>query len=102
MRDIPEERLERLRVKVLAWAGRARSLGLDGLLGGLLDAAAPLGPIGAGALWVAQPALGVFLSRQAVGDLAHILADPEGVDWLRKALAGADPGDISDDADEDE
>lgn len=101
MQDIPEERLERLRARVLAWAGRARSLGVDGLLGGLLDAAAPLSPLGAGALWVAQPALGLVLPREALADLAHILADPEGVIWLRKALAGAGPGDVSDDADED-
>jgi hypothetical protein len=101
IRDIPEERLERLRAQVLIWAKRTRSLGLDGLLGGLLDAAAPLSPIGASALWIAQPALGVFLSREAIGDLAHILADSEGVIWLRKALAGEDSGDVSDDADED-
>lgn len=108
MRDIPEARLERLRAQVLAWAGRARTLGLDGLLGSLLDAAAPLSPIGAGALWVAQPALGLVLPREAIGDLAQVLADPEGVRWLREALAderGVDnpgdfPGSISD-ADED-
>lgn len=51
-----------------------------------LDALEPLGPLGAGALWVAQPALSAFLSRETVTRIAEALETPEGIEQLRRAL----------------
>lgn len=59
---------------------------MDGLIGAFLSAAAPLGLLGAQILWIAQPALSVFMPRDEVGDLARLLADPEGVSLLRQKL----------------
>jgi|GEM_PF-1049544 len=62
---------------------RLHALGLDGLLGALLDAAAPLAPLGAQLLYVAQPTLGLALSPRVISQLADVLEEPEGVAWLR-------------------
>lgn len=80
---------ERLAARLAGWAERLRAAGLGGLAAALLDAAEPLGPLGAQALWVAQPALGLVLPRDAVADLARVLDAPGGVAWLREQLAAA-------------
>ncbi len=88
--DISADRLERLRHRLQGWATSLHAVGLDGLAGSLLGAAAPFSILGAQVLWVAQPVLGLVMSRDEVGDLAHLLSDPEGVAWLRETLSGED------------
>lgn len=72
------------------WSVRLRALRLDGVAGALLDAAEPLGPVGAQALWIAQPALAWLAPRDEVAALARVLEAPGGVAWLREQIAGAD------------
>ncbi|MEB2288316.1 MAG: hypothetical protein OZ934_09410 [Anaerolineae bacterium] len=89
---VPVEQLpdaERLAARLAQWGARLHAAGLGGLMAALLDAAEPLAPLGAQALWVAQPALGLLLSRGAVADLARVLDAPGGVAWLREQLATA-------------
>ena len=80
---------ERLAARLAQWAARLEAAGLGGLAATLLDATEPLAPLGAQALWVAQPALGLLLPRDAVADLARVLDAPGGVAWLRERLAAA-------------
>ena len=61
-------------------------MGIESLVGALLDAAEPFGPLGAQVLWVAQPALGLVVPRDDVDGLAQLLDNPAGVAWLRAAL----------------
>jgi hypothetical protein len=75
--------------RLAGWAERLHAAGLGGLAAALLDAAEPLAPLGAQALWVAQPALGLLLPRAAIADLARVLDAPGGVAWLREQLAAA-------------
>lgn len=97
MHEIPAERLERLRLRLQGWASRMERTGLGSVLGGLLGAVAPLGPLGAGLLWIAQPAIGLVTSaagRDMVGDLARLLSDPHGIAWLRETLSGIADSDV--------
>lgn len=48
-----------------------------------LDTGHPLTFLGGQLLWVAQPALSLFMSAEVVANLAHLLEEPEAV----KALA---------------
>jgi len=73
-----------------SWGDRLRAWGLDGLASALLEAAEPLSPLGAQALYVAQPALGVFLPRESVGRWARLLEDPANLARLRARLLGPD------------
>ena len=68
------------------WLSRIQRWGLSSILGAFLDAAAPLAPIAGQALYVAQPTLGLFVSRQSITDLALWLDRPEGLADLRRAL----------------
>jgi hypothetical protein len=68
------------------WAARIQRWGLTGLMGAFLEAAGPLAPIAGQALYVAQPTLGLFMSRQSITDLAQWLDQPEGLADLRRAL----------------
>ncbi|MEP0763250.1 MAG: hypothetical protein HRF48_11000 [Chloroflexota bacterium] len=89
---VPVEQLpdaERLAARLSQWGQRLHAAGLGGVIAALLDAAEPLAPLGAQALWVAQPALGLLLPRDAVADLARVLDAPGGVAWLRERLATA-------------
>ena len=81
-----------------AWVRRVRALGLDGLLGALLDAAEPLAPIAGQLLYVAQPTLGLFIPRQSINQWAELLDRPDGVANLRQML-DADSAPVSDDSD---
>ncbi|MCZ7540330.1 MAG: hypothetical protein M5U29_10520 [Anaerolineae bacterium] len=80
---------ERLAARLSHWGERLHAAGLGGVMAALLDAAEPLAPLGAQALWVAQPALGLVLPRDAVADLARVLDAPGGVAWLRERLTVA-------------
>lgn len=84
---------ERLAARLSVWRQRLRATPLADLLALVLDAAEPLGPLGAQALWVAQPALGLLMSREAVADLAQVLETPDGVAWLRAQLIAAESED---------
>jgi hypothetical protein len=68
------------------WGQRLRTARLDGVIGALLDAADPLGPLGAQLLWVAQPTLGLWVPRTEIDSLARWLDEPGGVARLRAHL----------------
>ena len=87
--DLPDDRLERLQRRLSGWSVRLHTAGLGDLVGTVLDAAQPLGPLGAQILWVAQPALGLLMPRDEIDGLARVLDDPAGVAWLRDELIGA-------------
>lgn len=84
--DEPFAPAERLAARLSGWRLRLQATPLAGLLALMLDVAEPLGPLGAQMLWVAQPALGLMVSREAVADLAQVLERPGGVAWLREQL----------------
>ncbi|RMF80044.1 MAG: hypothetical protein D6737_09535 [Chloroflexi bacterium] len=69
-----------------AWLAVIKARGWGDTFGTVLDALEPLGPLGAQFLWVAQPALGVFIRRDTVDELARILETPDGIAWLRAQL----------------
>jgi hypothetical protein len=77
---------ERWTPRLARWARRLRAARLDGVVGALLDAAEPLGPLGAQLLWIAQPTLALFVPRDDIASLARLLDDPEGIVWLREQL----------------
>jgi hypothetical protein len=81
---------QQLQRRLAGWSVRLRAAKLEGMVGALLDAAEPLGPLGAQVLWFAQPALGLFVSADEIDGLASLLDDPAGVAWLRAELTGAD------------
>lgn len=68
------------------WIERAKGRGLGAALRLALDVLEPLGALGAQALWVAQPVLGLWLPRQAVNELAEALESPGGIERLRALL----------------
>lgn len=76
-----------------AVAARIRALGLAGAAAALLDALAPLAPLSAQALYVAQPLAGLASASwsSAAGELAAELERPGGAAALRTALL-ADTG----------
>lgn len=74
---------ERLAGHLSVWRQRLRTTPLADLVTLVLDAAEPLGPLGAQVLWAAQPALGLLISRDVVADLAQVLEMPGGIAWLR-------------------
>ncbi len=87
--DISAEYPKKLQHRIAGWSARLRAAGLEGLVAALLDAAEPFGPLGAQLLWVAQPAMSLFMSSDEVDGLAHLLDDPAGVAWLRSELTRA-------------
>ncbi len=68
------------------WSGDLRRLRLDGVMGALLDAGAPLAPLGAHLLWIAQPTLALFVPREDVAALARLLEQPGGLEQVRHHL----------------
>jgi hypothetical protein len=81
--------VERLAAQLEAW-------GLQGVFGVLLDVARPLAPIGAGLLWIAQPAAQMLLGltgRQGIARWAQILEDPEAFAQYRARLVDEAPHD---------
>jgi hypothetical protein len=71
-----------------ALAERLRAAGLAAPAAALLDALAPLAPLGAQALYVAQPLAGLASAhwRILLGEAAAVLEQPGGVEALRRAL----------------
>jgi hypothetical protein len=68
------------------WVEQAKARGLGHALSVALDVLEPLGPLGAQLLWVAQPVLGIMVSRSALGSVAQALEEPGGIDRLRQQL----------------
>jgi len=68
------------------WRTHIERMGLLPLVGVCLDVLEPLSPLLGGALWVAQPALGVFMDAERVGQWATQLEDAGGIDRLRQEL----------------
>lgn len=87
--------LVRWKVRLARWGQWLHTAHLGTLAAALLDAAEPLGPLGAHILWWAQPTLSLFWPRDDVSALARTLEDPQGVAWIRTQLLGdkADEGD---------
>lgn len=75
-------------VRLARWAQRRR---LRGLLAAALELGEPLGPVGAQVLWIAQPALSMFLPRTDIDTLARLIEAPGGVAWLRAQIDGDAP-----------
>lgn len=68
-----------------------RARGWEGVFIAALDVIEPFGVLGAQLLWTAQPTLGVFVNREAVGGLARALEAPDGIERLRAQLEGDTP-----------
>jgi hypothetical protein len=84
--------------RVLHWADRAARAGWGDALLTLLDVIAPLGPIGAGVLDVAQPAARLFGDHdRAISTLARLIETPDGAarlrGWLEARTAASDDDD---------
>lgn len=75
------------------WIERAKQNGWTGALRLTLDALAPLGVLGAQAMWVLQPTLGTFFGRDTLHDLASILEDPDELAQVRRQLDDDPPSD---------
>jgi hypothetical protein len=71
------------------WIAQAESRGLGGVLNAILDVLAPLGPLGAQLLYIVQPAARMIGWNKAVGDIAELLEEPDGVERLRQRLQAA-------------
>ncbi len=84
----------RLETRLAAWKARLRAWGLDGLTAALLEAAEPFSLIGAQALYVAQPTLGLFLPAESVGRWARLLEDPANLAWVRARLTASGEDDV--------
>jgi hypothetical protein len=68
------------------WIEQVKILNLDGAFYLILDILEPLGPLGAQALYVLQPAAGIVGLREMIGDIAQALEEPEGIERLRQQL----------------
>jgi hypothetical protein len=76
--------------RLARWSKRLHAAHLEGLVGALLEAVEPLGPVGAQVLWVAQPTLGRWVPHEEITALAQRLEAPGGVAWLREQLIEMD------------
>jgi hypothetical protein len=74
-----------------AWIEQAKRNGWGDFLGTALDVLEPFGPLGAQMLWIAQPALSLWVARDVVNELASALEEPGGIDHLREQLAETSP-----------
>ncbi|MDX2161915.1 MAG: hypothetical protein SF162_11370 [bacterium] len=70
----------------IAWLRRAKAHGWGRTLALLIDAAEPLGALGAQMLYVSQPVFGLFGLGRMIGGIAEALETPEGIAALRAAL----------------
>lgn len=78
------------KIPLEVWRARLEKLGLTRSAALLLDALAPFAPLAAHLLWVAQPSLSLFTDRARIGAWADLLAQPEGLHWLRQELTQHD------------
>ncbi|NDJ76284.1 MAG: hypothetical protein GYB65_08485 [Chloroflexi bacterium] len=78
--------VERWAPRLAQWSERLRAWRMQSLVGALLEALEPLGPLGAQVLWIAQPTLGLLLPRDEIGSLARLLDRPDGMAWVREQL----------------
>jgi hypothetical protein len=72
--------------EIAALAAELRARGWDHAALTALEAFAPLLPLGAQVLWIAQPALGMIGGGRRAGVWARILESPEGVAALQARL----------------
>jgi len=84
---------EQWSARLARWSARLHAARLDGLIGALLDAVEPFGPVGAQMLWVAQPTLRLLVPHDEITALAHLLEAPGGVAWLREQSTEMDGDD---------
>ena len=76
--------------KKQAWITQAKSRGLSGALEVFLDLLEPLSPLGAQVLWILQPVSGLLGWQKAVGEIAKLLEEPNGMEQLRHRLEISD------------
>jgi hypothetical protein len=69
-----------------SWIRQIRARGLGPTVHTALDVLEPLGPLGAQMVWIVQPVFGLFVSAEALADLACALEEPGGIDRLREYL----------------
>lgn len=79
---------EEVRETIKQWRIRIDELGVGGIVDTLLVAFAPLAPIGAQLLYIAQPVAGLFIERNVISRWATLLEEPDGIEWLRVQLTG--------------
>lgn len=77
---------ERLAASATHWRDWLQKHGLVAIADTFLEAIEPLSALGAQALYVAQPALSIFMRREAIQDWASLLETPGGLTWLRQQL----------------
>lgn len=75
-----------LETTLARWRERLHQRGLTGAVDALLTAAAPLAPLGAQLLYIAEPVLGLLNQRPTVTRWATLLEEPGSIDWLRDQL----------------
>lgn len=68
------------------WIQTIKKRGWTGAFRTFLDVIEPLGPLGAQVLYVMQPLSGVLGWRDAVGDIAQALEQPDGIEQIRRDL----------------
>jgi hypothetical protein len=68
------------------WIKRAKAHGWDTILNAALDTLEPFGALGANAIWILQPALGLLVPKEALEAVAHALEEPGGIERLRERL----------------
>ena len=73
--------------EIAGWLERAKARGGAPILLTLLDAFEPLAPALAQGLLVAQPLANLWRGGAALGELAQLLEEPEGLRELRRLLA---------------
>ena len=85
-----EKSEEQLLIGIQQWRTRLEQSGLSGALDVVLTILAPLAPLGAQLLYVAQPTLSLFMSRATISALAQLLETPDGLAQLRANLVSDD------------
>ncbi len=75
------------RSNIARWIATAKARGQAPFLLSLLEAIGPLAPALAAALLVAQPLAGWWDGAGGLRELADLLDEPEGVEFLRRSLA---------------
>ena len=69
-----------------AWLQQVKAHGWENIVSAALDALEPFGVLSAQALWILQPALGLFIPREALSSVALALEEPDELERLREQL----------------